>query len=464
MLTFAQLPLVLLSLTLSVVAVHDEQLVRRAPTDDLIVAAWYTGWHSRDFPLSRVSWSKYTHMTYAFGITTPSPDVLALDESDERLLPEFVDMAHRHATVGSASNRTTFVNTLLDVVRRYNLDGLDFDWEYPNMQGLGCNIVHEDDTANFLTFLRELRNTTTGRDLVLSAAVYVKPFNDASGSPSTDVSGFAEVLDYIAVMNYDVPVNPSVGAGSRSPLDDTCAPAGAKWGSAVSSIEEWTKAGIPLEKLVLGVPAHGHSYDVSPVVALSRSNSSQLNAYPSYSPADRKRGDRWDGEGGMDVCGVTWGPGGVYTYWGLFEGGFLNADGSVAEGIVSRYDDCSETPFVYNPETQVYVSYENPRSYAAKGDFIYSTGLGGFAMWEAGGDRNDTLLDSIIHASLNGNPSARTAKSKVDTQAVVPTPGSRETTANDLSGASPSVWNATPNHILGSALAFIFNLLLSSAW
>ena len=31
-----------------------------------IATAWYTGWHSQDFPLSKVSWSKYTHMTYAF--------------------------------------------------------------------------------------------------------------------------------------------------------------------------------------------------------------------------------------------------------------------------------------------------------------------------------------------------------------------------------------------------------------
>jgi chitinase len=32
-----------------------------------ISAAWYTGWHATDFPLSEVSWSKYTHLIYAFG-------------------------------------------------------------------------------------------------------------------------------------------------------------------------------------------------------------------------------------------------------------------------------------------------------------------------------------------------------------------------------------------------------------
>ena len=32
----------------------------------LVSAAWYAGWHSGDFPLSAVSWDKYTHLTYSF--------------------------------------------------------------------------------------------------------------------------------------------------------------------------------------------------------------------------------------------------------------------------------------------------------------------------------------------------------------------------------------------------------------
>ena len=34
----------------------------------------------------------------------------------------------------------------------------------------------------------------------------------------------------------------------------------------------------------------------------------------------------------------------------------------------------------------------------AKGTFIAGSGLAGFAMWEAGGDYNDILLDSIRSA------------------------------------------------------------------
>jgi chitinase len=45
------------------------------------------------------------------------------------------------------------------------------------------------------------------------------------------------------------------------------------------------------------------------------------------------------------------------------------------------------------------VSYDNVKSFAAKGTFIKNRKLAGFAVWEAGGDRNDALLDSIRTAA-----------------------------------------------------------------
>jgi len=41
------------------------------------------------------------------------------------------------------------------------------------------------------------------------------------------------------------------------------------------------------------------------------------------------------------------------------------------------------------------VSFDNAQSFAAKGEFIKKNKLHGFAMWEAGGDYNDILLNSI---------------------------------------------------------------------
>ena len=69
---------------------------------------------------------------------------------------------------------------------------------------------------------------------------------------------------------------------------------------------------------------------------------------------------------------------------------------------------------MYNVATQTMVAYDDPISFGLKvriyylgsilplsyplflqGDFIATHGLKGFAMWEAGGDYNELLLDAI---------------------------------------------------------------------
>jgi chitinase len=41
------------------------------------------------------------------------------------------------------------------------------------------------------------------------------------------------------------------------------------------------------------------------------------------------------------------------------------------------------------------VSYDDPQSFTAKGQFIASNDLLGFAMWDASGDYMDLLVDAI---------------------------------------------------------------------
>lgn len=69
---------------------------------------------------------------------------------------------------------------------------------------MGCNIVSSSDSDNFLSFLQLLRADSTMANLTISAATSIEPFMGTNGSPKTDVSGFAKVLDYVAIMNYDV--------------------------------------------------------------------------------------------------------------------------------------------------------------------------------------------------------------------------------------------------------------------
>jgi len=171
-------------------------------------------------------------------------------------------------------------------------------------------------------------------------------------------------------------------------------------GSAKSGVKAWTEAGFPAHKIVLGVPSFGHSYHVDPSKAYDASG--KLKPYVPFDKSQQPAGDKWDAKaGGVDQCGNKILAGGVFQFWGLIDGGFLTKNGKPANGTDYTFDQCSQTPFIYNRQSEVMVSYDNAASFAAKGKYIKSAGLAGFAMWEAGGDSHNILLKAINSAVGN---------------------------------------------------------------
>jgi len=344
-------------------------------------------------------------LTYSFAETTPDVNTLNLNNSDQSSVSTFVDAAHQnnvHAlvsiggwsgsiyystNVGSAENRTAFVKTVLSLVSKYHLDGVDFDWEYPNHQGIGCNAISDADSANFLSFLQELRQDPVGKNLILTAAAGISPFAGPDGTPMTDVSGFAKVLNYVVIMNYDINGQWSQVVGPNAPLADKCSTV--KAGSATEAIASWTQAKFPASQLLLGVPAYGHSFSVNPSNAVSASDILTFNVPFTKNTTSAP---------GVDQCGTPNVVPDDMNFVDLVNNGYLNANGTAANGVSYMFDDCSQTPYIYNPATRLMVSYDDPTSFAAKGKFILDNKLAGFAMWDATGDSNDLLLDSISEA------------------------------------------------------------------
>ncbi|KAF7332192.1 Chitinase [Mycena kentingensis (nom. inval.)] len=417
-----------------------------ASSNYTVAAGWYPNYHVDTVPLSSVLWSRFTHLIYAFGTTTEDARTIQLVDSDAELLPQFVAEAHKNgvkaglsiggwggsmffsSNVGSQQNRTAFVDALTELVEKYDLDLIDLDWEFPGIQGMGCNILSDQDTENFLLMLQSLRATPIGAKIQISVATSVKPF------PTTNTSlvqHFADVLDWVTPMVYDLSWNWTAGSSRMqralpsAPLDDWCyaeTPGAtgdnglAGLGSAKSAVDAWVSAGIPRSKIVLGVPAYGHSFDVNRTTAFlttpSSSSSSlstssapiQLVPYPQYDTLNHTPGDTWDGTGGVNPCGAYNGPGGTFQFFSLVEQKYLLENGSVAPGIPYRWDDCSQTPYLYaadHGKQGVLISYVDPKSFGVRGQFIKANELAGFSMWEVGGDPRGVLVDAILSASKN---------------------------------------------------------------
>lgn len=386
------------------------------PGNGSVAMAWFANWHT-DYTVADITWKGFNRIAYFGGITSADGTVtITVGDSDPSGPVTFVSAAKQNnvvpvLTIGgwdgsiyfsssmtTSSNRTTFVQSIVSMVNKYGFQGVEFDWEYPgSTNGLSCNTQSPQDTANLLSTLQELKSALP--NVSLSAATPVKPWNDATGNPSTDLSSFAQVMDYIEIMNYDVYGDTfSKVVGPNSPLDDSCAPAADQTGSATSAVKLWTAAGFSAKQIVLGVASYGHGYSISQSAAVQNNT---LASYPSFNTNNPVTGDSWDAAG-PDACGVSQPASGDFNFWGLIDAGFLNQDGSVASGMTSRFDNCSQTPYVYNPNTQVMVAYDNAQSFTAKGKFITQSGLAGFAMWEMGGDYNNILLNAI-NGAISGS-------------------------------------------------------------
>ena len=82
--------------------------------------------------------------------------------------------------------RATFIASVVELIKRHDFDGLDFDWEYPTQRG-GVPA----DKANFAQLLTELDVAFDADGFLLTAAV--------SGSKSIidaayDVPALAELI------------------------------------------------------------------------------------------------------------------------------------------------------------------------------------------------------------------------------------------------------------------------------
>lgn len=164
---------------------------------------------------------------------------------------------------------------------------------------------------------------------------------NAEGSPSTNVSAFSEVFDYLVVMNYDLWGSWSSSVGPNGALNDTCAEAPNQQGSAVHAVKRWTSAGFPKEKLLLGLPAYGHSFSVKSEDAWVNGTET-LALYAPFNSTIRPVGDSWDDPAGeIDACGVATQQAGVVTFWGLVEQGYLDDSGKALVPYI--FDNCSQT-------------------------------------------------------------------------------------------------------------------------
>lgn len=271
----------------------------------------------------------------------------------------------------TSQSRRIFIDSVMDFLSRYDLDGLDIDWEYPGLVGSG-HPFRSEDGHNFTLLLKELRERFDKETEKTHRTLYLTIAAGASSDylEHTEMKKVQKYVDTVNLMAYDY-VEPGSDplTGHHSPLFTN--PADVRNFSSDASVRAFEEAGVPADKILLGVPFYGHVWGNVPDV-----NHGYLQPGKAVPNA--------------------------YAGFGAITANMLN------QGYVRYWDPIASAPYLYNSDKHIFVSYEDPQSLAAKCRYVLDHKLGGVMFWDYAGDPAGVLLatinQSLRSAATGGKP------------------------------------------------------------
>jgi chitinase len=321
---------------------------------------------------------KLTHVNYAFANVRKGKVVAGFKKDSENFkVLAGLRRAHPHLKVlvsvggwtwsGAFSDvsldprsRKRFVDSAMDFVLRHDLDGIDIDWEYPGLPGDG-NTHRPEDKQNFTALMADLR-AALDKAGAPKGRHYLLTFAAGAGSDfveHTEMDKVQASVDFVNLMTYDFrEAGDGAEAGHHANLFPS--PRDPRGLSADRAVREFLAAGVPPEKLVLGVPFYGRAWgDVAP--------ENEGLYEPGKAPKTR-----------------------IETHYGSLASLVDQA------GYVRRWDGDAQAPFLWNAKSRVFVSYEDPESLRVKSRYIIDRHLGGVMFWEYYSDPTGALLGTLF--------------------------------------------------------------------
>ncbi|KAL8276834.1 hypothetical protein RQP46_010765 [Phenoliferia psychrophenolica] len=373
-----------------------------------IISMYWPAYSSAIQPPSAIPWSQASIMNYFVTVTTAT-GMQVPDGQTTSDIKSFVSLAKSNnvrpvvslggwdgglffsSLVSTAASRKILAGDLSSFATKWGFEGVDIDWEYPNTQGIGCNNISTADSANLLHFVKELRRQLESSKII-TAAVSMTGFVGPDGEVLSDFSEYAKYIDYLNIMSYDVTGTWSGSTGPNSPLNVCNSDAGAD-----TAIEVWTGGGFPAHQILLGVPAYGYAF----MTLSSKLSTTMIGNYTSkiYQAMSTTlpKGDSSDNyTTSTDVCGVT-----TTGYLGNWEMNELISEGLLSSnektgkrGFTRYWDDCTSTPFLFNPATKTFITYDDSESIGFKAAFAVKKGLAGLFVVDSIG------FTSNVYASM----------------------------------------------------------------
>ncbi|PNY26474.1 Uncharacterized protein TCAP_03602 [Tolypocladium capitatum] len=343
-----------------------------------IVVGYYPSSKKPEMPT--VDFSMYTHINLAYAI--PNSDGTFSFDGDGFVtqvalicIGGWTGSNYFSNILKNPSTSDKMIQNIADYIKKNDLDGVDIDWQYPGRPGDDCNSYDpQNDAQNYLAFLTRLRQqfdfTFGEHRKLITLAVRVQPFDGPAG-PMSNVSEFAKPVDYASLMQYDINGYWTTLTGHNAPFNfenGKGLPA-----SFVSAIGNWTAAGWPVNKLIAGLAFSGRSTQALEDMTQDPNNQyqPQSNKVPLGDVEDAPVFDPCAGAGPQQNSGI-------WQWKHLRDQGVLSSPTTANSPWVRQWDAVSQTPWLFNPQSKIFISYDDPQSIKIKVDYAASKGLAGF--------------------------------------------------------------------------------------
>ena len=309
---------------------------------DRVVVAYVTSWSSViPDPFTM------THINYAFGHVNDTFDGVRIDNPER--LKEMVALKKTNPdlkvmlSVGgwgsgrfsemamTKSTRRSFAQDCLRVVKEFGLDGIDIDWEYPT-SSMAKISSSPKDTENFTEMMKELRKSL-GKNRLLTLA-------SAASAEYIDFKAVEPYVDFVNIMAYDMADAPKHhSALYESEISGNM--------TSDKAVKAHIAAGVPAEKLVLGMPFYGRG-------------GLKISSFNDYKDLHRHT------------------------------------------GVVEKWNEKSMVPYLEDEDGVLQLGYDNPRSLKIKCDYVKENGLKGAMYWDYDGDNEDGDLRKTVARCILG--------------------------------------------------------------
>jgi chitinase len=252
---------------------------------------------------------------------------------------------NRRAFVASCINTFLLGDFASGISEPGIFDGFDIDWESPQ----------QNDAADFLALVAEFRRQMDALHpgFMLSIAVGDSPLM----LPGSDFAALSTLVDQVGIMNYDYTGPWSPTTGFIAPLFSE--PADPSHSNSIQqSIASYHARGVPLEKMLMGVPFYGYSW-----TAVGKTND------------------------GLFQAGK-----------GVHEDKPYHYIRALSTSSTIHRDPHTQEPWLFDGET--FWTYEDPISVHYKVSYAAHKRLAGIMIWELSGDTTDAELLRVAHRSL----------------------------------------------------------------